>query len=316
MAIATGLAIAAGVSAAAGIGGAVIGSKAQKKAANTAAQTAADNTAANNALAANIYGQNKQTLSPFVNTGVNASGAINALLGLGGPAPVVGNGPTSAAAQFNPMAGAIGQTGGWTGGGGYGSTGFFNGEPMIYGATNGYNPGDQMTTTVNTAPPQINPQQQYQNAFDNYKKSTGYQFRVGEGARALDNSYASRGVGQSGAAAKAALQYGQNIASGEFGNYLNALMGQQGVGLSAASAQAGVSTNFVNQTTANNNSASSAAANAAIAQGNATGNMWAGIGNSVGGAVGNIFGSSFGGGAGGSTGSQIGFRIPGQAGFY
>ena len=36
MAIATGLAIAAGVSAAAGIGGAVIGSKAQKKAAASA----------------------------------------------------------------------------------------------------------------------------------------------------------------------------------------------------------------------------------------------------------------------------------------
>lgn len=308
MAIATGLAIAAGVSAAAGIGGAAIGAKAQKKAANTAAQTAQDNTAANNALAQNIYNQNKQTLSPFVNTGVNASGAINALLGLGGPAPVVGNGPTNGMgmAQINPMSEAIGQTGGWTGGGGYGSTGFSNGEPMSYGATNGYTPGDVMTTNVNTTATPQTQQQQYQNAFDNYRNSTGYQFRVGEGTRALDNSYASRGVGQSGAAAKAALQYGQNIASGEFGNYLNALMTQQGVGLSAAGAQAGVSTNFVNQTTANNNSGASAAANAAIANGNATGNMWAGIGNSVGGAVGNIFGSSFGGGGTNAYGLRAG----------
>ena len=315
MAIATGLAIAAGVSAAAGIGGAVIGSKAQKKAAASAAKTAADTTASNNALSRDIYNQNKQTLSPFVNTGVNASGAINALLGLGGQGPQVGTQQQQALPyQPNYMSGAIGQTGG-----------YYNNAPMgyenmagdmQYGGSMGYNPGDVMTTNVNTTAAPQTGQQQYQNAFDNYKNSTGYQFRLGEGARALDNSYASRGVGQSGAAAKAALQYGQNIASGEFGNYLNALMGQQGVGLSAANAQAGVSTNFVNQTTANNNSASSAAANAAIANGNATGNMWSGISNSIGGAVGNIFGSSFGGGSGGSTGSNIGFRIPGQAGFY
>lgn len=238
MAIATGLAIAAGVSAAAGIGGAVIGSKAQKKAAASAAQTAANTTASNNALALNIYGQNKATLAPFVGAGTQATGQINSLLGLG----------TTPKAQ----------------------------------------------------------QQQYQNAFKNFQNSTGYQFRVGEGQRVLDNSFASRGVGQSGAAAKRAIQYGQDMGSGEFGNYFNALAGQQGVGLSAAGAQAGVSTNFVNQTTANNNSASSAAANAAIAQGNATGNMWAGIGNSVGGAVGNIFGSSFGGGGANAYGIRAG----------
>lgn len=207
----------------ASIGGAILSSKAQKKAANTAAQAAADNTAANNALARDIYGQNKATLAPFVNTGTQATGGINALLGLGGGS----------------------------------------------------------NTTAH---------RQWQDAFRNFQNSTGYQFRVGEGQRALDNSFASRGIGQSGAAAKAALSYGQNIASGEFGNYLNALQGQQGVGLSAAGAQAGVSTNFVNQTTANNNNTASALANAAIAKGNATGNMWGGIANGVG----NLFGSSFG----------------------
>lgn len=279
------MAIATAIAAAAAIGGAVLSSKAQKKAANKAAAAATDNTAANNALAKDIYGQNKQTLAPFVNTGTNASSAINALLGLGGPAPQVGTQQQQALPQQpNYMSGAIGGTGG------YYNNGYENmAGDMQYGGSMGYNPNDVMTT-VNTAAPQVNQQQQYQNAFDNYKNSTGYQFRVGEGARALDNSYASRGVGQSGAAAKAALQYGQNIASGEFGNYLNALQGQQGVGLNAAAAQAGVSTNFVNQTTANNNSGASALANAAIAKGNATGQMWSGIA----GGIGNIFGSSFG----------------------
>ncbi|OWQ98021.1 hypothetical protein [Sphingopyxis witflariensis] len=305
MAIATGLAIAAGVSAAAGIGGAAIGAKAQKKAANKAAQTAADTTAANNALAADIYGQNKATLAPFVNTGTQASGAINALLGLGGPAPVVGQspaptygGPVNGAGQ--PVQNALFR----------GQNGMWNGEPisdLSWSDGQQYAPQPQYAAAnVTTQAAPQNQQQQYQNAFDNYRNSTGYQFRLGEGTRALDNSYASRGVGQSGAAAKAALNYGQNIASGEFGNYLNALMAQQGVGVGAASAQAGVSTNFVNQTTANNNSASSAAANAAIAQGNATGNMWSGIGNSIGGAVGNIFGSSFGGGGTNAYGLRAG----------
>lgn len=205
----------------ASIAGGILSSKAQKKAANTAAQAATDNTAANNALAREIYAQNKQTLAPFVGTGTQATSAINALLGLG----------TSAAQKT-----------------------------------------------------------QYENAFKNFQKSTGYDFRVDEGQRSLDNSFASRGVGQSGAAAKRAIEYGQAMGSGEFANYLNALTGQQGVGLTAAGAQAGVSTNFVNQTTANNNNAASAAANAAIARGNANGNMW----NGIAGGLGSIFGSSFG----------------------
>lgn len=297
MAIATGLAIAAGVSAAAGIGGAVIGSKAQKKAAASAAQTAQQNTAANNALAQNIYNQNAQTLSPYINSGNNAGSAINALLGLGGNGPVVGGQQQQQTPQYGTS-----PTGGYLAPGNsmWGQGGMWGGEPisgLSYADGNQYGPQPQYAAgNVNTQAAPQNQQQQYQNAFDNYKNSTGYQFRLGEGARALDNSYAARGVGQSGAAAKAALSYGQNIASGEFGNYLNALMSQQGVGLSAAGAQAGVSTNFVNQTTANNNSGASAAANAAIANGNATGQMWQGIAGGIGGAVGNIFGSSFGGG--------------------
>lgn len=270
----------------ASIGGAILGSKAQKKAANQAAQAATDNTAANNALAREIYGENKATLSPFVNTGTSASNAINALLGLGTSQPAAQQQQARPAAQTYPGGMNYVAPGNNLNTGG----GMWRGEPvnqLQYGGTNGV-VRDRLTATA--AAPAQNQQQQYQNAFDNYRNSTGYQFRVNEGARALDNSYASRGVGQSGAAAKAALNYGQNIASGEFGNYLNALMAQQGVGLSAAGAQAGVSTNFVNQTTANNNSGASALANAAIAKGNATGNMWSGIA----GGIGNIFGSSFG----------------------
>lgn len=297
--------VAGAVAAAGAVGGAVLSSSAQKKAASKAAAGQQDATAQNNALAREQYGQNQAALAPWQQRGNTAGGALNALLGLGGPAPIVGNGPSNnmGQAQISPYGGSIGQTGG-----------FSNGEPMGYGQSNGYTPNDAMTTNVNTQAAPQNAQQQYENAFDNYKKSTGYQFRVNEGGRALDNSYASRGVGQSGAAAKAALNYGQNIASGEFGNYINQLFGISNQGLSAANAQAGVGSAMVNTITNNNQNAADAASNAALLKGQANGNLYAGIGNALGN-LGGTFASSFGGRSGGG-GSNIGFRIPGQSGFY
>jgi len=102
-------------------------------------------------------------------------------------------------------------------------------------------------------------------AFDQFRNSTGYQFRLKEGMNALNSQYAGAGAIKSGAAMKSATEYGQNFASGEFGNYLNALNNQQGVGLSAAGAQAGVSTNYANAVSANNNNTASTVGNAALA---------------------------------------------------
>lgn len=277
------MALATAIAAAATIGGAVLSSKSQKKAANQASQTAADNTAANNALVKDIYGQNKATLAPYVQAGNNATSAISALLGTGSQ---LSPQTAPAQAQYQPQ-----QT--YQGEGNLSRVREALDGSLVW---RGYDPTDTFvqSATVPTNQPAAtattNPQQQYQQAFDNYKNSTGYQFRLNEGARALDNSYASRGIGQSGAAAKAALQYGQNIASGEFNNYLNALMGQQGVGLSAAGAQAGVSTNFANQTVANNNAAADAAMQAAALRGNANAQMWGGVAGGLKG----LFGSSFG----------------------
>lgn len=279
------------------VGGAIMSSKAQKKAANQASQTAADNTAANNALTRDIYNQNKTTLAPFVNQGTQATSAINALLGLGGPAQPATQQPQQQAPQTQQF-----QTGQQFAQGNYRYPSVvgdgnmaWQGEPAgsimpAIGGQYGYNPTDTMVgqtqqataAPTTTAPAGQTAQQQYQNAFDNYKNSTGYQFRVGEGIRALDASASARGVRQSGAAAKSLAEFGQGIASQEFGNYLGALTGQQQVGLAGASAQAGVSQNMVNNVTANNNSAASAAANAALARGTATGQMWGGVANGLG----------------------------------
>jgi hypothetical protein len=70
--------------AAAIVGAAVVGGGASIASSNKASKTARDNAAASNALQKDIYGQNKETLQPFVDNGTKAGNSINALLGLGG----------------------------------------------------------------------------------------------------------------------------------------------------------------------------------------------------------------------------------------
>ena len=73
------------------------------------------------------------------------------------------------------------------------------------------------------------------------KNDPSYQFRLKQGQQALDRSSAARGMGYSGAQMKAAQDYGQGMASTEFGNYYNRLAGlaQGGQQAAGSMAQAG-----------------------------------------------------------------------------
>lgn len=152
-------------------------------------------------------------------------------------------------------------------------------------------------------------------SFSDYRDSTGYKFRLGEGLDALQTGYAAGGMLRSGAAMKDVTRYGQDLATAEYGNWRNALaqygtyadqfanqergyktdqyqtwlsrlQGQQNMGLGAVNALAGVNTNATNAVMANNNSAAAAQANAALIKGNANQQMWAGIGGAAGNALG------------------------------
>lgn len=301
-------AVVGGVIAGAGaIGGAALASKAQKKASKTAAQAQLDATAQNNALAREQYSQNAAVLAPWQQRGNVAGTAVNALLGIGQNVPTpannnsyapIGQPTTVPAGGYSPWAFSNGVPDGLNGGS------MINGRGYVNIANDMGSPGDAVNALMpassvgsgmpgTSAANALNPNQQYQDAFANYRNSTGYQFRLGEGQRALNGSFAGRGVGQSGAAAKAALKYGQDIASGEFGNYLNQLFNVSNQGLAAANAQSGVGTNLVNAITNNNNAAAGAVAGNALAAGNASAQMWGAVGNTVGN-LGSIFGSSFG----------------------
>jgi hypothetical protein len=103
--------------------------------------------------------------------------------------------------------------------------------------------------------------------FDNFRNSTGYQFRLGEGMNALNSGYAGSGVLQSGAALRGAQEYGQNFASNEFCNYVNLLDNQQRMGLAGATTQAGLGQNYVGGVSQNNMFAADGQANAALIRG-------------------------------------------------
>lgn len=191
------------ITAGATIGGALLSGSAQKKAAGKASDTAAQNTAANNALTREIYGQNSANLQPFMQSGQQAGGQLNSLLG-----------------------------------------------------------GDS-------------------GAFDKFRQSTNYDFRLNEGMKGLNQGYAARGMLESGAAMKGITRYGQEFASNELGNYMDLLGRQQNVGLSGANALAGVGTNMVNAVTANNNLAATARGDSLIQGGNSQAAMYGNIAGGI-----------------------------------
>lgn len=284
-----GLAAVAAVGAVGSIAGGVISSSGAKSAANASA-AAADRSAA---VQQDIFNQNKQTLAPYVQTGIPATNQINALLGLAPTTSTVDwNGYANANPDLMAAYNAQGQAhpsgmGGFLGVIGNilsGNVGAYNAKPDLatfaqqWQKQHGGDLGAYTTTT--------NPQDAANAAFGQYRNSTGYDFRMKQGLDAVNSGYAGAGTIKSGAAMKAVSDYGQGMASQEFGNYLGALGSQQGVGLTAAGSQAGVATNFANslgniymQNGANQ-------ANASLAKANALGGAVNGVAGSIGGVLG------------------------------
>jgi hypothetical protein len=238
--------------AAIGAAGSALSSKSNSKAINNA--TAAQQTATNAQIAAQqqARAENSAALAPYMARGNAAGETINAALGLGGtvapaqPAALTYDGGFMPPYALNP--------------GGYG----YQGEP-VNGANGAY---VQQTGPAQAPQGGQTPAQAAANAYELFKQSTGYQTRFSEGNRSLAANYFGGGVGQSGAAIKAALKYGQNFASNEFGNWLGALGNQQGVGFSAASANAGVSQGFADRLSEISQNNANATASAAALKAN------------------------------------------------
>ena len=259
MAIGTAAAIGLGV---AGVGS-VLSSSSNKKAASKAADVSEANNTRNIALQREIYGQNQQALSPFMQRGNAAGDQLNAML-LGAPTQQqVAQPAPNALAQFGRMNAAapyglqdgvnIDQRDMWMRGNVAQAPAYSRGYAPLAGAT-----AAQGNVTV--------PAQQA-DPFDAFRNSTGYQFRLGEAMDQVNSGYAGAGVLQSGAAIKAIAQRAGQEADNTFGQYAGLLQGQQAVGAGAASALAGVGQNFANSVTASNNMNAANQANALLVRG-------------------------------------------------
>lgn len=123
-------------------------------------------------------------------------------------------------------------------------------------------PGTDMTTRFSTS---------------DFKTDPGYQFRLQQGNQALNRSQAARGMLNSGATLKAAMKYGQGLASDEYQNaynrwaqqnsdIYNRLAGLSGTGQQATNQLASLGSNFASQYGANVGQAANARASGYAAQ--------------------------------------------------
>lgn len=272
-----GLATAIGLGVA-GIGSAISSSN-NRKAARRAAQQSQQATDQSIALQRESRDMAFRRLDPFGNRGNAAGNAINALLGLGG-SEVMG-GPARMELPMQPNALSQFQ-------GGAGQPYGLGDVPMMGGQFAPFNAVAQGGAQPMTA------QQAQENAFERFRNSTGYQFRLSEGQDALNSGFAGSGLLQSGAALRALDDYRQGMAASEFGNYMGMLGGQQAVGAGAGSALAGVGQNFAGTVIDSNNMNAQNQMAAQLSRQNPFGNalgVW-------GGSMQNVLGAAMGGGFG------------------
>ena len=242
------------------VGGSLLGASSANKASKRAAQTAQNTADTNNALTRDIYEQNKQTLSPYVQSGIPASQALNSFLGLT-PTQQPQQQQPNAMAQFAPS----GQIYEGMDGAGMGYNGY---QPEVTNPFNGTAPWNAQPAPPGYGAGTPGPMVNGADAFKTFLGNSDYGFQFQQGANALNSGYAGRGVVQSGAAMKGLEDYRQNLQQGYRGEFLNLLGNQQGAGAGAAAAQAGVATQMGNTISANNNSAGTAAANAQLSKQN------------------------------------------------
>lgn len=256
MAIGTAAAIIGG--AALSAGGSILSATSAKKGAKSAANAQAQASAESNALQREIYNRNEATLSPFVSSGVTASNYLNAFLGL--PTQSTSSGFNAAGyLAANPDVVA-----------GYNQTADKNRFKTVQDYAqwhyDNYGKGEKRADG-GTVTPAVT-QDQSSNAFSGYLKNSDYAYQSALGGQQVSGNYSGLGTLQSGAALKALQDRQNNINQGYQTNWLGQLASQQGVGLSAGSALAGVGQGYANSVTANNNNAASAAGNAALVAGN------------------------------------------------
>lgn len=269
--------IALGAAGAAGVG-AIASANASGKAAN--AQLQASNDA--NATQLAQYNQTRDDQAPWRSSGESALNKLNIGLGLNNAYAA----PEQSASNFNANAylvahPEVADPTQWAGDAYSHYLQFGKANGNAFTGTNSYNA--QLAQSQN---PQT---QQGQAGFGDlnrkfgaadFQADPGYQFRMDEGARGMNNSAAARGGVLSGAALKAASKYNQNFASNEYSNSYNQFNTDQtnsfnrlasiaGVGQMANNQVGAAGTNMANNVSQNQLGAGNARASGYVGQSNA-----------------------------------------------
>lgn len=120
------------------------------------------------------------------------------------------------------------------------------------------------------------------NAQSWLESTPGYQFRLGEGRRAVERSASARSGLFSGRAGKELERYGQDYGSGEWDKLYRQLGEQSGDGQNATGTIINVAGQYGDAAGRNTIAAGDARASGYLAKGNANANMWAGFGRIAG----------------------------------
>lgn len=230
---------ATGIGAASGLLGARSASKAAD-AQTQAAQAQID-------LQREIYQKTSRKFQPYYQAGNNALAAYMYEMGLG-PAPTVGGNPLTITRVTQG-----GQGGGQWGGNlsprqqsmlqGYWEQ---NGVDLNAGPNGGdtFRVGGRTFDTMAQARQYANQNARGASEYQGFTATPGYQFRVDEGNNAINAMAGARGGLVSGATMQALQERGQNLATEEYGNYMNRLAGITDMGMGAAGHQANIGANY------------------------------------------------------------------------
>jgi hypothetical protein len=300
--------IAAGIVAAATVGGSLISASASGKASKTQAD-AADRAAQ---LQYEQYLKGVELQEPFRQAGLQGQNRLLTYLGLGGEGQYNDTAYNKALQDYNARLSALDPSQFMTGGGGGGYTSSSGGESgdMGYyteptGGTfdqaafdavragivapnreqfrlSGGNANDPMFGKYATA--------EYTPEMFAKGMDPGYQFRLKEGMKALENSASARGNLLSGGTLKGIQRYGQDMASTEYQNAfnryqaeragtLNPLQSLAGVGQSTANTLGTMGMNYANQAGEAYQGAANARASGYVGQANAINQGIGGISN-------------------------------------
>lgn len=243
---------------AAGVGGAAISAHAANNAAD--AQTAAAGQA--NQTQLQMYNQTRTDQAPWRQAGGQALGALSQFYGLGGLGAQTGaNSSYGATAGTNfPNSGIAYRPG--QGGG----VERILGEP----------------SPAAGLPAGQGPAQQPYDFNSILQNLPGYQFQLQQGQNAAQRNLASRGLLNSGAAAKALTQYGQGLAQDYTQQYVGGLQSLAGLGQNANQSTGALGANAANQIGSNLGYAGNASAAGYANQANAWQSGLSGIGQAYG----------------------------------